>query len=526
MNSVLPYDIAVGTALVALLLALSAGAFLIRFVWPAWRLGRQLDEVLRRLDALPRRDGQAIDIDAIGRDILTQGALAHLWREYAQTLHGIHDTDGNGKPRLAAWRSTAMAESYFTEQALVDIPLKADFYKHLPGILTGLGIIGTFAGLIVGLTHFEVSSSAETVRASLRDLIQGVGHAFKISAAAIALAMLFTWIEKSLITARYRQVARLVQRIDSLFESGVGEEYLARLVRASEVSANQGAQQGRMIVAELRQALEEMGKRQQEAFAKQQAQLSAAVAQAVGQALKEPMDRVAGAIESSGSTQGEVMGRTLESVLSRFSERLDGTFGQRQDGLESLLSQTAVAMQQAVAELRRVATQLENAGRGTVETAANRLAHAGAGIDQASETFAAASHDMLTATGALASAANAAAEIMRDHRAAREDFAHMLADLRETVTVSRREAALTGEIVARLEAAAGSLGNAERQAESYLRGVSEVLGEAHAAFARNVENTLQQGNVQFQRELATAVDILRGAMEELGDVLQTVSGRA
>jgi len=522
----LPFDLTVGTASVALLLLLASIAFLVRFVWPALRLGRELEGVLRQLDALPRHADKPIDIDAIGRDILARGALAHLWREYRQTLHGISAPDSTGKPRLVAWRATAMAETFFTEQALVDIPLKTDFYKHLPGILTGLGIIGTFAGLIVGLTHFEVSSHADTVRASLRDLIQGVGHAFKISAAAIALAMLFTWIEKSLLTVRYRQVARLVQRIDSLFESGVGEEYLARLVHASEASANQGTQLGRLIVSELRQALEEMGKRQQEAFARQQAQLATAVSQAVAGALKEPMSRVAGAVEQSGTTQGEVMDRSLESVLARFTERLDSTFGQRQDGLESLLSQTAISLQQVVSELRRVAAQLENAGRGTVETAANRLAHAGAGIDQASETFAGASHDMLTAAAALASAANAAAEIMRDHRSAREDFAQMLADLRETVAVSRREAALTGDLVGQLAAAAGSLGNAERQAESYLQGVSGVLAEAHVAFARNVEHTLQQGNAQFQHELATAVDILRGAMEELGDALSGATARS
>ena len=34
---------------------------------------------------------------------------------------------------------------------MVDAPLRTEFYKHLPGILTGLGIIGTFSGLIIGL---------------------------------------------------------------------------------------------------------------------------------------------------------------------------------------------------------------------------------------------------------------------------------------------------------------------------------------------------------------------------------------
>lgn len=521
----MPSGFSAGAILVAILLAYAAVMFFARFVWPALRLGRELERVLRQMESLPRRPGQAIDLDAIGRDIMGRAPLAHLWREYRQTLHGITETAGDGQTRIVAWRATAMAETFFTEQALVDVPLRTDFYKHLPGILTGLGIIGTFAGLITGLTHFEVSSNAETVRSSLRELIQGVGHAFKVSAAAIALAMLFTWIEKALVTARYRQVARLVQRIDSLFDSGVGEEYLSRLVRASETSASQSIELGRMIVRELRQALEDMSQRQQQAFAQQQSQLSTAVSQAVAQVLNEPMGRVALAIERTGSGQGEVMGRALEDALTRFSERLNQTFGQHQSGLESLLAQTAQTLQQAVAELRRVAAQLENAGRGTVETAASRLHSAGAGIDKASVTFACATEDMLNAANALTSAANAAGEIMRDHRSARETFAQMLADLRDTVSLSRREAALTGELVSHLETAATNLSHAERQAETYLRGVSDVLTQAHAAFARNVENTLHQGNTQFQRELATAIDYLRGAIEELGETLETAAGK-
>lgn len=47
-----------------------------------------------------------------------------------------------------ALRATVPAETFFTEQALVDTPLRTEFFKHVPGILTGIGIIGTFYGLL------------------------------------------------------------------------------------------------------------------------------------------------------------------------------------------------------------------------------------------------------------------------------------------------------------------------------------------------------------------------------------------
>ena len=120
--------------------------------------------------------------------------LARIWAEYAETLH---PQAGTGDERTTRWRATTLAETFFTEQALVDSPLKTEFYKHLPGILTGLGIIGTFTGLIIGLIHFDVSLDPTQAQSQLRNLINSVGHAFFVSAVAISLAMLFTWIEKS-----------------------------------------------------------------------------------------------------------------------------------------------------------------------------------------------------------------------------------------------------------------------------------------------------------------------------------------
>ncbi|KVL17931.1 hypothetical protein WS95_18650 [Burkholderia sp. MSMB1826] len=69
--------------------------------------------------------------------------------------------------RIRCWRSTALAETFFTDQAIVDSRLKTDFFKHLPGVLTGLGIIGTFLGLIKGLVHFDVSVDPAAAQASV-----------------------------------------------------------------------------------------------------------------------------------------------------------------------------------------------------------------------------------------------------------------------------------------------------------------------------------------------------------------------
>jgi hypothetical protein len=97
-----------------------------------------------------------------------------------------------------------------------------DFVRHLPGVLTGLGIIGTFAGLLDGLSQFNPSTTSTAV-AGLKPLLDGVSHAFIASATAIGCAMIVLFIEKLVLALFYGKV-RLVKCRRP--EAG---EYLARL---------------------------------------------------------------------------------------------------------------------------------------------------------------------------------------------------------------------------------------------------------------------------------------------------------
>ena len=198
----------------ALLLVISIG-FFARFVFPALRLSNELAAAIAALkDILLRTDGNVVELGEIESKAMSGPTLSHLWSEYAKTLHP-QKVDGDlGQSRIVCWRATSLADTFFSEQAVVDSRLKTEFYKHLPGILTGLGIIGTFTGLIIGLGRFQVVNLNQ-IQEQLGQLIDSVGHAFYVSAAAIALAMLFTWIEKSLVAARYRQVEVLRELVDS-----------------------------------------------------------------------------------------------------------------------------------------------------------------------------------------------------------------------------------------------------------------------------------------------------------------------
>ena len=111
-----------------------------------------------------------------------------------------------GAAVLTEVRATIPAESMFTREVLVDSRLFDDFTRHLPGVLTGLGIIGTFAGLLDGLQRFKPTPIESAVN-GLGPLLLGVQHAFVASGFAIACAMLVVFISRFTLAYLYRLTA-------------------------------------------------------------------------------------------------------------------------------------------------------------------------------------------------------------------------------------------------------------------------------------------------------------------------------
>ena len=130
-------------SLVALIVILGL-LFVVFFLIPAIRLSRKLSGLIK---ALGREDLKGpVELGAVFEG---KGVLQHLWSEYRETLHDEKVLNPQtGQLEVVRIRATQPSDTFFTEATVVDTPVRSEFFKHLPGILTGIGIIGTFSGLI------------------------------------------------------------------------------------------------------------------------------------------------------------------------------------------------------------------------------------------------------------------------------------------------------------------------------------------------------------------------------------------
>ncbi len=364
-------------ALVALLTAVFLIAFVRKYRTSQEGLSAAIEGLLSKLGSHKGRDPRELDT------FFSVQPLHHIWNEYSDTLHPMRLALAGPTP-VVEYRSSMPAEMMFTKESLVEGPLFDDFWRHLPGILTGLGIIGTFAGLLHGLSNFryaiapastsagQSTDSAAKAVAGLAPLLEAVMHAFMVSASAIGCAMLVVFVSRLLVARLNSKVEHLCDLVDSLYKSGAGEEYLQRLVDSSEKSEVHSAQLKDALVEDFTRLMTNLTERQI------QAQINAGetVGRSIAEAIAGPMQRVREVMENNVAGNTAQVNTMLETMLTGFMAKLEDTFGGQINGINEQMQRSMAAMSSVQTSLQALVQDIQKANENAATQMSDKLAEA------------------------------------------------------------------------------------------------------------------------------------------------------
>ncbi len=357
--------------------------FFLNYLKPARALNNKLSQLANELEAVDDQSG--VNKDLLDETFSSHTSLRQAWSNYKKTFHDIYEVV-DVEDRVLHSHATASSEMFFTESIVVDVPLKVEFYKHLPGMITGVGIIVTFAGLLIGLLAFDPAGNPDKVQDSLNLLLTGVAEAFMASGLAIFVAMLITWREKSWLRQCYAQLQRLNTAIDNAFTfDESGEEYLAKLLKSSQANEVNARQLKDSLVNDLKAMmtnLVEENKRNQTAFASQlsdsYAQTSQSMATQIGESITDnlqgPLEKIASSVQQVSGDQGSAVQELMTDVLTAFMSKLEKTFGGQMTGMSEMMTQSVTAMREMQSGFSQLITDMQTNSEVSTKTLETQMA--------------------------------------------------------------------------------------------------------------------------------------------------------
>jgi hypothetical protein len=268
-----------------------------------------------------------------------------LWNEFHESLIKVENRI-TGK---IEYRNSIDAEYFFNKQTLLT-HIGTKLYAAIPPILLGLGLIGTFLGLFVGLVQLNMDDS-NTLKESMRLLIHAAGVKFAASIWGLGLSLVFTVSEKLWENELEDKIEQIQALINETFERRTAEQSL------EEISVNSVEQKlalnglAATLTEKLATELNATLIPRLDTIGAGFGSMGQDIANAIAQSLEAPLAQIAQTVEFASKDQGAQSTQLLETIVERFISKIDEKAGEQSQVFQQNIESTQILMGQVAQNL-------------------------------------------------------------------------------------------------------------------------------------------------------------------------------
>lgn len=319
---------------------------------------RLLKEAVAHIKEQPDQHGFAAVYQEFMEWASAHGLIGHSWKEFSETLVMPGPTEPS--PYIC---NTDEACCHFNESTVVNGEINLHYYKALPNYFTGLGILGTFAGLVCGiyLAGKGLASDDPTLlKHALQQLLEGASLAFWTSIVGIITSIAFSIYEKRTMQKLHRFIATWNTELDK------------RIVRLTPESLAS-------------RQLEQLGKQTEhlETFVTEVAvNIADALDQRMSGSLVPVLERLAQSVEAMRSERSDSTEALLRDVVESFKTTMTGSAGREMEALSGTLAGLKETLLPLLDGMRSAQAEMQ-------QTAGRMAAQVGESYEKSSRQFAA-----------------------------------------------------------------------------------------------------------------------------------------
>jgi len=226
----------------------------------------------------------------------------------------------------------------YVNKETVDSAAHKNMLNLITGVMTGLGILGTFIGLTIGLQNFT-TGSAEQIEESIPRLMDGIKVAFHTSIYGMTFSLVFNYIYKQIMEQAYNALDDFIVNFNKYVCADVDNDSNNFLYMSlKRLPESIGAEIGKQINASLVGTLEMIDKRLKLQSENMDKRYEAIIVPQMNK-MNESLVKLADNIR-------EDQDETIKKLITLFTEQMNDTLGQSFSELRKVIEETAQIQRQ------------------------------------------------------------------------------------------------------------------------------------------------------------------------------------
>ena len=265
--------------------------------------------------------------------------LKHIWNEFNESLIKKETLDGK-----YIIRNSIDSEYFFNKDTMIShVGLK--LYSAIPGILLGIGLLGTFFGLYVALVQLNVSD-ANQLSESIKILINMAGVKFAASIWGLGLSIVFTSIDKFLEFNLDRKLELIQKQINEMFERETAEQNLDKILVENEQQTKALNGLATSLTEKIATEFNNILIPKIDSINEHFSNLPNSISSSISQSLEKPLQNISDTVKNITSNQAEQSTQALETLITKFVEKIDSVAGSQGE----MLKESTIQSQKVLTE--------------------------------------------------------------------------------------------------------------------------------------------------------------------------------
>ena len=274
----------------------------------------------------------------------TRGNEAYL--SLMESMHFTYpETEGDWMRLQESWKSSdgmdCDVEDYIFESELLE-SCNYNVCTQVAGILTALGILGTFLGLVLGLRSFDFSN-ADQMTSSVEALVGGLNVAFYTSIYGVTLSILYNIIFRRITTGLTQELNHFYDAFNSALEP-VSQKAMAERMDSRQAENN-------ALMQEIKELLDE--------------RLGERLGCQMAETLTPVFDRIIQSLDSMMLDFHKEQANSLEKIVDAFVDRMGGALNSHVKALGESVDELSQAQKTMSVELQRLIKQIVKTSKDT-----------------------------------------------------------------------------------------------------------------------------------------------------------------